>query len=130
MSEQNKKLLQEAFVEALETEDVLANTTDNADEEISQAMAHYLDQRDADLKLSQIHDYIRERTVVQDELLKETFEKSIENADPEERTDQEAIEAKMLKQFHEHEEAIRKRRIHLYVREQIARIEAARKNKE
>ena len=129
MSEQNEKLLQEAFVEALETEEVLANTTDNADEEISQAMAHYLDQRKADLKLSQIHDFIRERTVVQDELLKETFEESIEEAEAKELTDQEDIEARMLEKFKKEEEAIRRRRIHLYVREQIAKREAERRDK-
>lgn len=129
MNETKDKLLQEAFVNALEDEDVLANTTDNADEEISEAMAHYLNQRDAESKLNQINDYIRERTVVQDQLLQKSFEQSIEDSTADELTDQEIIEAKMLDHFKKQEEAIRLRRIHLYVRERAAQLEEARKNK-
>ena len=129
MNETKDKLLQEAFVNALEDEDVLANTTDNADEEISEAMAHYLNQRDAESKLNQINDYIRERTVVQDQLLQESFKQSIEDSTADELTDQEIIEAKMLDHFKKQEEAIRLRRIHLYVRERAAQLEDARKNK-
>lgn len=129
MNETKDKLLQEAFVNALEDEDVLANTTDNADEEISEAMAHYLNQRDAESKLNQINDYIRERTVVQDHLLQESFEQSIEDSTADELTDQEIIEAKMLDHFKKQEEAIRLRRIHLFVRERAAQLEEARKNK-
>ncbi len=129
MNETKDKLLQEAFVNALEDEDVLANTTDNADEEISEAMAHYLNQRDAESKLNQINDYIRERTVVQDQLLQESFKQSIEDSTADELTDQEIIEAKMLDHFKKQEEAIRLRRIHLYVRERAAQLEEARKNK-
>ena len=129
MNETKDKLLQEAFVNALEDEDVLANTTDNADEEISEAMAHYLNQRDAESKLNQINDYIRERTVVQDQLLQESFKQSIEDSTADELTDQEIIEAKMLDHFKKQEEAIRLRRIHLYVRERAAQLKEARKNK-
>lgn len=130
MVDKKDAILKEAFEEALETDAVQDNMTDNADEEISEAMAQYLRRKDEDSKLNQIRDFIRERTVVQDALLKESFNKAVEDYKTVERSDAEEIEREMKEHFRKQEEAIRTRRIHLYIQKEIERREALKKQQE
>lgn len=127
--EDKKRLLQEAFDAALQEKQVLANQTDNADPEIRAVMAEYIMKKLTGLDMEQVDGFIAEQTKMQDELLEESFEEAVEEADNAKRPIDEIrthIQEEMEAYFRKREASIRHRRIEIYVDEQV---KARQKNK-
>ena len=123
----DKKVYQQAFEEALKDPDVKSNETDNADEQIRAAMIRYMEKQNEEVRLKEIGDYIRERTLEEDELLPKSFkEAKADRAALEEAQERERVEREMRNYFEKKEEAIRLRRIQLYIKEQAAKEESGK----
>lgn len=118
----DKKVYQQAFEEALKDPDVKSNETDNADEQIRAAMIRYMEKQNEEVRLKEIGDYIRERTLAEDELLPKSFkEAKADRAALEEAQERERVEREMRNYFEKKEEAIRLKRIQLHIKEQAAK---------
>ncbi|MDD7020506.1 MAG: hypothetical protein PUI34_07760 [Hornefia butyriciproducens] len=123
----DKKVYQQAFEEALKDPDVKSNETDNADEQIRAAMIRYMGKQNEEVRLKEIGDYIRERTLAEDKLLPKSFkEAKADRAALEEAQERERVEREMRNYFEKKEEAIRLRRIQLYIKEQAAKEESGK----
>ena len=118
----DKKVYQQAFEEALKDPDVKSNETDNADEQIRAAMIRYMEKQNEEVRLKEIGDDIRERTLAEDELLPKSFkEAKADRAALEEAQERERVEREMRNYFEKKEEAIRLKRIQLYIKEQASK---------
>ncbi|MCR4804461.1 MAG: hypothetical protein K5981_02310 [Clostridia bacterium] len=124
-----QKLLQAAFDMALQTTIVKENQTDNADPDIKAAMIDYILFAAVGLNSEQISEFIKDQTDMEDVYLKESFEKAAEDKDA--KTVEEIrshIQDEMEDYFKMKQANIRKRRIEIYVNNQIE--EARRKDQE
>ncbi len=124
-----QKLLQAAFDMALQTTIVKENQTDNADPDIKAAMIDYILFAAVGLNSDQISEFIKDQTDMEDVYLKESFEKAAEDKDA--KTVEEIrshIQDEMEDYFKMKQANIRKRRIEIYVNNQIE--EARRKDQE
>ena len=118
--DEKKKLLQAAFDMALQTTIVKQNQTDNADPDIKAAMIDYILFAAVGLNSDQISEFIREQTEMEDEYLKESFEQAAGDKDA--ATVEEIrnhIQEEMEQYFRERQASIRKRRIEIYVNDQV-----------
>ena len=118
--DEKKKLLQAAFDMALQTTIVKQNQTDNADPDIKAAMIDYILFAAVGLNSDQISEFIREQTEMEDEYLKESFEQAAGDKDA--ATVEEIrnhIQEEMEQYFKERQASIRKRRIEIYVNDQV-----------
>ena len=118
--DEKKKLLQAAFDMALQTTIVKQNQTDNADPDIKAAMIDYILFAAVGLNSDQISEFIREQTEMEDEYLKESFEQA--TGDKDAATVEEIrnhIQEEMEQYFKERQASIRKRRIEIYVNDQV-----------
>ena len=118
--DEKKKLLQAAFDMALQTTIVKQNQTDNADPDIKAAMTDYILFAAVGLNSDQISEFIREQTEMEDEYLKESFEQAAGDKDA--ATVEEIrnhIQEEMEHYFKERQASIRKRRIEIYVNDQV-----------
>lgn len=123
---EKEKLLRDAFEFALNTEEVAANTTDNADEQIQAAMINYILKDAVNLNSEQIKEYIDGQTALENALLEESFEQvscSVRDKKKEELTEDAEIRAhiqdEMQEYFRQKQAAIRHRRIEIYVNDQV-----------
>ena len=117
---EKQKLLQAAFDMALQTTIVKQNQTDNADPDIKDAMIDYILFAAVGLNSEQISEFIREQTEMEDEYLKESFEQAAGDKDA--ATVEEIrnhIQDEMEQYFKERQASIRKRRIEIYVQNQV-----------
>ena len=117
---EKEKLLQAAFDMALQTTIVKQNQTDNADPDIKAAMIDYILFAAVGLNSDQISEFIREQTEMEDEYLKESFEQAAGDKDA--ATVEEIrnhIQEEMEQYFKERQASIRKRRIEIYVNDQV-----------
>ena len=117
---EKEKLLQAAFDMALQTTIVKQNQTDNADPDIKAAMIDYILFAAVGLNSDQISEFIREQTEMEDEYLKESFEQAAGDKDA--ATVEEIrnhIQDEMEQYFKERQASIRKRRIEIYVNDQV-----------
>ena len=118
--DEKQKLLQAAFDMALQTTIVKQNQTDNADPDIKAAMIDYILFAAVGLNSDQISEFIREQTEMEDEYLKESFEQAAGDKDA--ATVEEIrnhIQEEMEQYFKERQASIRKRRIEIYVNDQV-----------
>ena len=118
--DEKQKLLQAAFDMALQTTIVKQNQTDNADPDIKSAMIDYILFAAVGLNSDQISEFIREQTEMEDEYLKESFEQAAGDKDA--ATVEEIrnhIQEEMEQYFRERQASIRKRRIEIYVNDQV-----------
>ena len=118
--DEKQKLLQAAFDMALQTTIVKQNQTDNADPDIKAAMIDYILFAAVGLNSDQISEFIREQTEMEDEYLKESFEQAAGDKDA--ATVEEIrnhIQDEMEQYFKERQASIRKRRIEIYVNDQV-----------
>ncbi|MBP5749502.1 MAG: hypothetical protein J6X24_01800 [Firmicutes bacterium] len=117
---EKQKLLQAAFDMALQTTIVKQNQTDNADPDIKDAMIDYILFAAVGLNSEQISEFIREQTEMEDEYLRESFEQAAGDKDA--ATVEEIrnhIQDEMEQYFKERQASIRKRRIEIYVQNQV-----------
>ena len=115
-----QKLLQAAFDMALQTTIVKQNQTDNADPDIKAAMIDYILFAAVGLNSEQISEFIKDQTEMEDEYLKESFEQAAGDKDA--ATVEEIrshIQDEMEQYFRERQASIRKRRIEIYVQDQV-----------
>ena len=118
--DEKQKLLQAAFDMALQTTIVKQNQTDNADPDIKAAMIDYILFAAVGLNSDQISKFIKEQTEMEDEYLKESFEQAAGDKDA--ATVEEIrnhIQDEMEQYFKERMASIRKRRIEIYVNDQV-----------
>ena len=114
--DEKKKLLQAAFDMALQTTIVKQNQTDNADPDIKAAIRFAA----VGLNSDEISDFIAEQTKMEDDYLKESFEQAAGDKDA--ATVEEIrshIQDEMEQYFRERQANIRKRRIEIYVNNQV-----------
>ena len=117
---EKEKLLQAAFDMALQTTIVKQNQTDNADPDIKDAMIDYILFAAVGLNSEQISEFIKDQTEMEDEYLKESFEQAAGDKDA--ATVEEIrnhIQDEMEHYFKERQANIRKRRIEIYVNNQV-----------
>ena len=118
--DEKKKLLQAAFDMALQTTIVKQNQTDNADPDIKAAMIDYILFAAVGLNSDEISDFIADQTKMEDYYLKESFEQAAGDKDA--ATVEEIrshIQDEMEQYFRERQANIRKRRIEIYVNNQV-----------
>ena len=119
MSEK-EKLLQAAFDMALQTTIVKQNQTDNADPDIKAAMIDYILFAAVGLNSDQISEFIKEQTEMEDEYLKKSFEEAAGDKDAATvEAIRNHIQDEMEQYFRERMASIRKRRIEIYVNDQV-----------
>ncbi len=121
---EKEALLQEAFKAALQTKEVNANQTDNADSQIKSVMIDYILKEAVGLDSVEIDAFISGETAKQDVFLEASFEQAAEEVKEEVANTpldeiRSHIEAEMQEYFREKQAEIRKKRIELYVDEQI-----------
>jgi hypothetical protein len=117
---EKEKLLQAAFDMALQTTIVKQNQTDNADPDIKAAMIDYILFAAVGLNSEQISDFIADQTKMEDRILKESFEKAAGDKDAEAIREQRSrVQDEMEQYFRERQANIRKRRIEIYVNNQV-----------
>ncbi len=117
---EKQKLLQAAFDMALQTTIVKQNQTDNADPDIKAAMIDYILFAAVGLNSEQISEFIREQTEMEDEYLKASFEQAAGDKDAEAvESIRNRIQDEMEQYFKERQASIRKRRIEIYVNDQV-----------
>ena len=116
-----ERLLQAAFDMALQTKVVKENQTDNADPYIKAAMIDYILTAAVGLNSDQITEFIADQTAMEDKYLKASFEQAAaEIKDIEEMGDiRSHIQDEMEQYFRERQANIRKRRIELYIQDQV-----------
>ena len=119
--DEKKKLLQAAFDMALQTTIVKQNQTDNADPDIKAAMIDYILFAAVGLNSDQISEFIADQTEMEDKYLKASFEQAAaEIKDIEEMGEiRSHIQDEMEQYFRERQANIRKRRIEIYVNNQV-----------
>lgn len=118
--DEKKKLLQAAFDMALQTTIVKQNQTDNADLDIKAAMIDYILFAAVGLNSDEISDFIKEQTDMEDEYLKASFEQAAGDKDAETVEEiRNHIQDEMEQYFKEKQASIRKRRIEIYVQNQV-----------
>ncbi|MBR6970908.1 MAG: hypothetical protein IKH87_09340 [Firmicutes bacterium] len=118
--DEKKKLLQAAFDMALQTTIVKQNQTDNADPDIKAAMIDYILFAAVGLNSDEISDFISEQTKMEDDYLKESFEQAAGDKDAETVEEiRSHIQDEMEQYFRERQANIRKRRIEIYVNNQV-----------
>ena len=117
---EKQKLLQAAFDMALQTTIVKQNQTDNADPDIKDAMIDYILFAAVGLNSEQISEFIREQTEMEDEYLRESFEQAAGDKDAATVVEiRNHIQDEMEQYFKERQASIRKRRIEIYVQNQV-----------
>ncbi|MBQ2084237.1 MAG: hypothetical protein II469_03745 [Firmicutes bacterium] len=116
-----ERLLQAAFDMALQTKVVKENQTDNADPDIKAAMIDYILTAAVGLNSDQITEFIADQTAMEDKYLKASFEQAAaEIKDIEEMGEiRSHIQDEMEQYFRERQANIRKRRIELYIQDQV-----------
>ena len=116
-----ERLLQAAFDMALQTKVVKENQTDNADPDIKAAMIDYILTAAVGLNSDQITEFIADQTAREDKYLKASFEQAAaEIKDIEEMGEiRSHIQDEMEQYFRERQANIRKRRIELYIQDQV-----------
>ena len=116
-----ERLLQAAFDMALQTKVVKENQTDNADPDIKAAMIDYILTAAVGLNSDQITEFIADQTAMEDKYLKASFEQAAaEIKDIEEKGESRShIQDEMEQYFRERQANIRKRRIELYIQDQV-----------
>ena len=118
--DEKKKLLQAAFDMALQTTIVKQNQTDNADPDIKAAMIDYILFAAVGLNSDEISDFIADQTKMEDDYLKESFEQAAGDKDAETVEEiRSHIQDEMEQYFRERQANIRKRRIEIYVNNQV-----------
>ncbi len=119
--DEKRKLLQAAFDMALQTTIVKQNQTDNADPDIKAAMIDYILFAAVGLNSDQISEFIKEQTEMEDEILKESFDKIAGEVKDAEMVEdiRNHIQDEMEQYFKERQASIRKRRIEIYVQNQV-----------
>ncbi len=122
-----EKLLQAAFDMALQTTIVKQNETDNADPDIKAAMIDYILFAAVGLNSDEITKFIADQTKMEDDILKESYAKAAGDKDAETVAEiRSHIQEKMEEYFRIRQANIRKRRIEIYVNNQVE--EARRKD--
>lgn len=121
---EKEKLLRDAFAAALQTKDVNAIQSDNADDEIKAKMVDYILKEAVGLDNVEIDAFISAETAKQDVFLDAAFEQAAEDVTEEAKNAtldemRTRIESEMKEYFKEKQAEIRQRRIELYVDEQI-----------
>ena len=118
--DEKKKLLQAAFDMALQTTIVKQNQTDNADPDIKAVMIDYILFAAVGLNSDEISAFIAEQTKMEDDYLKESFEQAAGDKDAETVEEiRSHIQDEMEQYFRERQANIRKRRIEIYVNNQV-----------
>ena len=122
-----EKLLQAAFDMALQTTIVKQNETDNADPDIKAAMIDYILFAAVGLNSDEITKFIADQTKMEDDILKESYAKAAGDKDAETVAEiRSHIQDEMEEYFRIRQANIRKRRIEIYVNNQVE--EARRKD--
>ena len=116
-----QKLLQAAFDMALQTKAVKENQSDNADPDIKAAMIDYILTAAVGLNSDQISEFIADQTSMEDRYLKESFEQAAGDIKDAEEVEgiRSHIQDEMEEYFRERQANIRKRRIEIYVQDQV-----------
>lgn len=128
----DRNLLQEAFDAAIKDENVTLNQTDNADPEIGAFMAKYITDKGEPVFVKEIGDFVREMTCKEDTLLGSAFDDAVDDVGEEKLVNPDEairnhIQEEMEAFFAAQQASIRKRRIELYIREQVKAQEEKRK---